>query len=100
MKHFLIFLVIIGIFAISITITPSLSPTGFTVAENTDNDINESEIPNFRLYTKAICNNVSDFIVCHDELFASCGNLEYMLPKNEVNGNGIFNKDWKDPREQ
>lgn len=72
------------------------APTGFVAAEIEEENI--SEIPSFRLYTKAICENVSSFIICHDELFASCGNFEYRLPENEVNGNGIFDKDWKDPR--
>ena len=91
------FLIIIAIFALVLGITPSLTnPTGFVVAENS---VNESEEhPSFRIYTKAVCENISNFVVCHDELFANCGNLEYMLPKNEVNGNGVFDKDWEDPR--
>jgi len=98
MKHILTFLIIIAIIAISFTIAPALTnPTGLVVAETEEND-NKEEIPNFKLYTTAVCENVSDFIVCHDELFVSCGDLEYRLPKNEVNGYGIFSKDWKDPR--
>ena len=97
MKHILIFSIIIALFAIAFTAAPSLTtPTGFAVAENKEND--SKELPNFRLYTKAVCENVSNFIVCRDELFASCGNLEYILPKNGANGNSIFDKDWKDPR--
>lgn len=93
MRHILVVLSIIIIFTIAFIITPSLtSPTGFVIAE--DNE----EIPSFRTYTSAVCNNVSGFIVCHDELFASCGGLEYRLPIGEVNGQGIFDKDWKDPR--
>jgi len=93
MKHILLFLSIIAIFAIAFILTPSLTnPTGFVVAE--DNE----EIPSFRTYTRAVCENVSGFVVCHDELFASCEGLEYRLPNDEVNGQGIFDKDWKDPR--
>jgi|SRR3989338_1139170 len=96
MKYILIFLFIIVIVITAFAIKSSLtSPTGFVVAENKEN---EEEIPTFRLYTKAICNNVSGFIVCQDELFANCGGFEYKLPKNEVNGNGIFDKEWEDPR--
>ena len=91
MRHVLVFLFIIAVFAIAFIMLPSLtSPTGFAVAEDKEN---KSELPDFRLYTKAICTNVSGFVVCHDEMFASCGTFEYRLPKNEVDGNGIFDKD-------
>ena len=98
MRHLLVILFVIAIFAIAFIVTPSLiNPTGFVVAEDEEeNDANE--LPNFRIYTKAVCDDVSGFIVCHDELFASCGSFEYRLPKNEVNGEGIFDKDWEDPR--
>ena len=99
MKRILVFLVIIAIFAIAFSITPVLvNPTGFVVVEDTENKSGEKELPAFRIYTKAVCDNVSDFVVCRDELFANCGGFEYVLPKNEVNGNGVFSKDWKDPR--
>lgn len=97
MKHILIFSLIIAIIVIAFTITPTLTnPTGFVVAETKENE--SKELQNFRLYTKAVCENISDFIVCHDELFASCGSFEYKLPKNDVNGSSVFSKDWKDPR--
>ena len=97
MKHILAFSVIIALFAIAFTAAPSLTtPTGLVIAENKEN--NGEEIPNFRLYTKAVCENASNLVVCHDELFANCGDVEYLLPKNEVNGNGVFSKNWKDPR--
>jgi len=98
MKHVLVFLFIIAILAIGFVMLPSLSsPTGFVTAEN---DENKSQLPDFRLYTKAICTNVSGFVVCHDELFASCGTFEYKLPKNEINGQGVFDESWKDPRNE
>ena len=93
MKHILTFLSIVALLVVAFIITPSLtSPTGFVVAE--DNE----EIPSFRTYTTAVCENVSGFVVCHDELFASCEGLEYRLPNDEVNGQSIFDKDWEDPR--
>lgn len=92
----LIVLVIIGIIAIAFTITPALTnPTGLVVVEIEEN---ESKVPNFRLYTRAVCKNTSGLIVCNDELFANCGGYEYVLPKNDVNGSGVFSKDWQDPR--
>ena len=101
MKRVLVFSLIITIFAVAFIMIPSLTiPTGFVVAEDIENENKETEIPSFRLYTTAICENVSGFLVCHDELFASCGGLEYRLPKNEVNGQGIFDKDWEDPRKK
>ena len=101
MKHTFTILFIIATFTIAFIAGNSLdSITGFVVAETaeTEENDNKEELPTFRLYTKAVCENTSDFIVCNDELFASCGGLEYRLPKNEVNGNGVFSKDWKDPR--
>lgn len=103
MKHILTFLIIIAIFAIGFILgLSSGNITGFAVVNAEEKTANgkslEKEIPVFRLYTKAVCENVSNFIVCRDQLFANCGNLEYILPKNEVNGNGVFEKDWKDPR--
>jgi len=99
MKHILTFLIVIGVFAIAFTIAPALTnPTGFVIAGE-ESEEEKEELPSFRIYTKAECTNVSDFIICHDELFASCGNLEYKLPRNEVNGKGIFPIDWEDPRE-
>ncbi len=97
MKHVLVFLLVIAVLAIGFVMLSSLSsPTGFVTAE----DENKSQLPDFRLYTKAICTNVSGFVVCHDELFASCGTFEYKLPKNEINGQGVFDEDWKDPRNE
>lgn len=97
MKHILTVLFIAAMFAIAFIAAPALTnPTGFIVAK-TDNNKGE-ELPSFRLYTSAVCENVSGFILCHDELFAKCGDFEYMLPKNEVNGKGIFSEDWEDPR--
>ena len=105
MKRILTFLLIIliiliiGIIATAFIITPALTnPTGFVVAEVKENESNGKELPSFRVYTVAVCENTSGFIVCRDELFANCNGLEYMLPKNEVNGSGVFSKDWKDPR--
>ena len=98
MKHILAFSFIISILAIAFMIAPTLiSPTGFVVAGNQENE-SEKELSNFRIYTSAVCENISGFVVCHDELFASCGGLEYRLPENNVNGKGVFDKDWDDPR--
>ena len=70
-SFFVLLIFILGfIFGMS---SPNIS--GFFVADITkDNEIienktlEENEIPTFRIYTKAICHNVSDFIVCRDEV--------------------------------
>ena len=96
MKYLLVFLFGFAIATIAFIIAPTVtSPIGFVVA---DTEENKEDIPIFRIYTKAVCENVSNFIVCHDELFANCGSFEYRLPKNEVNGKVIFSQDWEDPR--
>ncbi len=116
MKRILAFLFIITMFAIAFIAAPALvNPTGFVVAEDIE-EVKEKELPSFRIYTKAICEDESGFIMCHDELFANCEGVEYelpkdeeneifncngfefKLPKNEVNGKGIFSKNWEDPR--
>ena len=98
MKYLLVFLFGFAIATIAFIIAPTVtSPIGFVVADTEDKE-DGKELPSFRIYTKAVCDNVSNFIVCHDELFAACGSFEYRLPKNEVNGKGIFNQDWEDPR--
>ena len=98
MKHILTFLIVIAVFAISFTLAPTISnPTGFVTSDGEEETV--EEIPSFRIYTKAECSNVSDFIICHDELFAQCGGLEYKLPNGENLGSGIFPADWEDPRD-
>ncbi len=95
MKHVLLFMLIAAVLAVAV-ITPNLqSPTGLVISQS----INQTgeELPTFRTYTKAVCENISNFIVCHDELFANCGGFEYRLPDNRM-ANDIFNQGWKDPR--
>jgi|TARA_B100002003_G_C13914051_1_gene444723 hypothetical protein len=100
MRHLLTFMVIIGLFVVAFTIAPAITnPTGLVIAEGLEeNESQENKLPNFRIYTKAECDTVSDFVICHDELFAQCGEIEYRLPNGEDLGDGIFPKDWVDPR--
>ena len=103
MNKFLVSFSVLLLFIIGFILGMS-SPniTGFFVADiggnRIDESLGENEIPTFRIYTKALCRNVSDFIVCRDEVYAQCGEFEYILPDTKVNGEGIFNKDWEDPR--
>ena len=100
MKYLLVFLLGFAIATMAFIIAPTLtnpltSPTGFVVADTQED---EEELPAFRIYTKAVCDNVSDFIICHDELFARCGPFDYRLPDSKIDGKGIFSQDWEDPR--
>ena len=91
----LLIAVISAIFAIAFIAAPSFTyPTGFVVAESKEN---KSELPIFRTYTKAVCENVSDIIACRDILVVNCAGIEHML-KDEVNGIGNFSKEWNDLR--
>ena len=91
----LLIAVISAIFAIAFIAAPSfIDPIGFVVAESKEN---KSELPVFRTYTKAVCENISDIIVCRDILVVNCAGIEHML-KDEVNGISSFSKEWNDPR--
>jgi len=99
MKHILTLALIAVIIAIAFIVAPSLSnPTGLVIAEDIEVENEQNELPDFRIYTTAVCDNVSGFVVCHDELFASCGGFEYRLPKEKVDGQAIFDEGWEDPR--
>lgn len=50
-------------------------PTAYAVKENT-------EETDFKLFTKAVCEEKSGYIFCHDELFAVCKNKEYLVGRN------------------
>jgi len=105
MNQTLIFFIIFLIFLLGFVLgTSSQNITGFFVAnvgENSlaiENNSLENELPVFRIYTKALCKNVSDFTVCWDEVYVNCGGFQYLLPESIVNGEGIFKKGWEDPR--
>ena len=97
-KYIIIFAAIAIVIAVSFLLFSTLdSPTGYVVVD-IDNYTNESKnVPDFRIYTAAICENVSGYILCKDRLFASCNGLEYMIP-NDINGTGKFRNNWTDPR--
>ena len=100
MKHIIIgFIVIMLILFIPLILYPFMdSPIGQVVAEIQQNESKYEEPKEFRVYTKAVCENVSGTIICHDEVFASCQGSEHLVPRKDVNGTGIFSNDWKDPR--
>jgi len=109
--YFLSVLFIIMLIPLVLSIKNSApSITGMVVAENVKEDL-----PEFKTYTKAVCEKDKGFIICKDELFANCngyefivpreeidpircGSLVFKIPENKINGIGIFEEDWKDPR--
>jgi len=50
------------------------------------------------LYTEAVCENVSEGVQCHDEVFIQCGDTETKLG-NVLGNSPTFELDWEDPRE-
>lgn len=71
--------------------------TGFATSSNLYDICPENSTgQNFSTYTKAVCENRSDDIYCHDELFVKCGDMEQMIQL--PNGDAIFPYDWQDPR--
>ena len=86
------------------------TPTAFVVKEIQDTEKND-----FKISTKAVCENISDHIFCHDELFVSCNGEEYIITNDnlenftcndiklnlsdaKINGSTVFRKEWADPR--
>ena len=108
--YFLLIFFIVALIPIVLSIKNSASITGMAAVEST-----EEEFPEFKTYTKAVCEKRDGFTYCQDEFFANCNGYEFIIPKddarpircgslvfkvpeNKVNGNGIFEEDWKDPR--
>ena len=87
-------------------------PTAYAVKENPS--LEKSE---FKVLTKAVCEEKSEHIICQDRLFIKCNDKEYIISKDnldnftgcnniklnfsniKVNGSTLFKKEWVDPRE-
>ena len=115
MKKFLIILFILEIvliFAIgALTLMNNRSsPTGLVIKE-----MPPGGNASLKILTKAVCNEKSQHVICHDELFIKCKGEEYLITENnfdnfnecnlklnlsglEVNGEARFRKEWRDPR--
>ena len=63
----------------------------------------------FSTFTSAVCENKEEFVHCRDEVFvncngeiskaidvAECNGIKFDVP--QVTGFAVFDKDWKDPR--
>tara|TARA_Y100000310_G_scaffold345846_1_gene471155 strand:+ start:47958 stop:48248 length:291 start_codon:yes stop_codon:yes gene_type:complete len=63
--------------------------------------------PSFQTFTSAVCEENNGFVECKDELFVNCnGNISNNIKEcngfsvmDKVSGFAVFEKDWKDPRE-
>jgi len=103
------FILILVIIALSLIGKPAT--TAYAVKENP----NIGEIK-FKVLTKAVCEEKSNNVFCHDELFVKCNDKEYLasnepigelvecngikinLSNIKANGNTEFKKEWIDTR--
>lgn len=87
-------------------------PTAYAVKENPI-----LEKSDFKILTKAVCEEKSEHIICQDRLFIKCNDKEYIINKDnldnftgcnniklnlsniKVNGSTLFKKEWVDPRQ-
>lgn len=103
------FILILLVIALSLIDEPQT--TAYAVKENTS--IEEMK---FKIITKAVCEEKSNHVFCHDELFIKCNGKEYLVSNESLkelfecngmkinlsdikaNGNTEFKKEWIDPR--
>ena len=100
------FVLIIAIILLSLIGNKKI-PTGYAVKENSS-----TENSDFKLMTKAVCEEKYDHILCHDELFAKCNGEEKIINGSDfaecgnikiklseiANGSVKLEKEWADPR--
>ena len=76
------FILILAIIALAL-IDNKRIPTGYAVKE-----IPAEEKSDFKILTKAVCEEKSEHILCRDELFARCNGKEYLISQDSL-GNFI-----------
>ena len=104
------FILILAIIGLSLTDAKKM-PTAYAVK-----DLPSIEKNDFKIFTKAVCEEKSEHVLCHDELFAQCRNKEFIINGNNlenftgcnnlklnlsdinVNGYAVFKKGWNDTR--
>jgi len=85
--------------------------TGYVVKESLSK-------ADFKILTKAVCEEKTDHVFCEDRLFVKCNSQEYLITDNnlenftgcsdlklnlsgvKVTGSSIFGKEWNDPRDE
>lgn len=53
-------------------------PTAYFIKEN-------KSTTNFKLFTKAVCEEKSEHIICQDKLFVECNGNEYIVNEDNLN---------------
>ena len=103
------FILIAAIIALSLIGSEEM-PTAYAVKENTG-----TEKADFKILTKAVCENKPGHVFCRDELFIKCSGDEFMVKGDNfdnftecgmklnlsgiaVNGSAMLGKYWEDPR--
>ena len=106
------FILILAIIVLSLVNSGEI-PTAYAVKE-IQSENSTVEKAKFKVLTRAVCEEKSEHIFCHDELFIKCNGNEYLINNKynitecngiklnlsdiEVNGSTIFKKEWADPR--
>ena len=108
--EFILILIIIILTLIDNTHNKNM-PTAYAVKENLS-----KEKTDFKVFTKAVCEEKPNHIFCRDELFIKCNGKEYIIKENKLNnfteckniklnlseikvtGHTTFKKEWSDPR--
>ena len=105
------FILILLIISLALIDKKQTMPTAFVVEENPS-----IEKIKFKVLTKAVCEEKSNHVFCHDELFIKCVGKEYLASNESLHelvecnkiklnlsdirakGNTEFKKEWIDPR--
>ena len=108
---FLIEFVLIALIVALFFVDNQEIPTAFAIKENSS-----IEKTNFKTFTKAVCEEKSEHIICQDKLFIKCNGKEYPVSNEPIGelvecnkiklnlsdirakGNTEFKKEWIDPR--
>ena len=110
-NKFLKILFVIEIILILIIIVLALNDDKKTITAYVINEI-PGEKTDFKTLTKAVCEEKSDYLICHDKLFVKCNEKEYQIENNSnnliecnnikinlselnVNGSTKFRKEWR-----
>ena len=107
------FILILAIIGLSL-IGAKKMPTAYAVKDIGENSSMGKN--DFKIFTKAVCEEKPEHVFCHDELFAQCNNKEFIINGNNlenftvcnnlklnlsdinVNGYSVFKKGWNDSR--